>query len=160
VALAFVTFRPAQALVAALLSISLVVLSAIDIERGLIPNRIVLPATVAVLLCQLALFSDRGAEWLLAPIALAFVLMLPTMLGRAWMGMGDVKLVLLLGVGLGWGAIGAVMVGFVCVLPAALIVLTRNGLSARKSTLPFGPFLSMGALIVLFAPALAGLSGA
>jgi leader peptidase (prepilin peptidase)/N-methyltransferase len=70
------------------------------------------------------------------------------------MGMGDVKLALLLGVGLGWDVFGALIVAFLCVLPVALLILLRGGMAARKTTIPFGPFLSLGGLIVLFGPPL------
>jgi leader peptidase (prepilin peptidase) / N-methyltransferase len=157
VVLAFATLPLDRAVVGAFAAAALIVLSAIDIERGIIPNRIVLPAAGIVLLAQIALFGDRALEWVLAAVLAALAFMLPQLLGRAWMGMGDVKLLLLLGVTLGWGVVGAVLIAFLCVLPVALLVLVRGGMAARKATIPFGPFLSLGGLIVLFGPALAGL---
>ena len=156
VVLSFATFPVDRALIAAGFSAVLVVLSAIDIERGIIPNRIVLPATGVILVAQLALFPNHALEWVLAPLAVAGVLAIPALLGRAWMGMGDIKLVLLLGAGLGWEVLGAMVVACLCVFPAAVAVLVRGGLAARKSTIPFGPFLALGALIVLFASHLGG----
>ena len=95
---------------------------------------------------------------MLAGLLAAVVLAIPPLLGRRWMGMGDAKLALLIGVGLGWGVFGAVLIAFLCVFPVALLLLLlRGGLAARKTTIPFGPFLSLGALIVLFGPHLAGL---
>jgi len=157
VVLAFATFPFDRALVAACLAGVLVVLAAIDIQRGIIPNRIVLPASGLILLGDVVLFPNRALEWVLAGLVAAVVLAMPALLGRAWMGMGDAKLALLLGVGLGWGVFGALLVGFLCVFPVALLVLIRGGAAARKTTIPFGPFLSLGALIVLFGPHLAGL---
>jgi leader peptidase (prepilin peptidase)/N-methyltransferase len=157
VVLAFASFPFDRAVVVSFLAGVLVVLSAIDIQRGIIPNRIVLPATGVVLLAQIALFPDRALDWTLAAILAAVVLVLPHLFKRSWMGMGDVKLALLLGAGLGWGVFGAVLVAFLCVFPVALLVLIRGGMAARNTTIPFGPFLSLGALIVLFAPHLAGL---
>src|SRR5204862_6574748 len=52
--------------------------------------------------------------------------------------------------------LGAMIVACLCVFPAAVVVLIRGGLAARKSTIPFGPFLALGALIVLFAPHMGG----
>jgi leader peptidase (prepilin peptidase)/N-methyltransferase len=157
VVLAFATLPLDRAVVGAFAAAALVVLSAIDIERGIIPNRIVLPAAGIVVLAQIALFPDRALEWVLAAILAALVFMLPQLLGRAWMGMGDVKLALLIGATLGWGVIGAVVIAFLCVFPVALAVLIRDGIAARRATIPFGPFLSLGALIALFGPHLAGL---
>jgi leader peptidase (prepilin peptidase)/N-methyltransferase len=157
VAAAAATLPLDRAVVAAFAATVLVVLSAIDLERGIIPNRIVLPAAGIVLLAQVALFPARAPEWVLAGIVGALVLMIPQLLKRAWMGMGDVKLALLLGATLGWGVFGAVFMAFICVFPVALLLLIRYGTAARKRTIPFGPFLSLGALIVLFVPHLAGL---
>jgi len=157
VVLALLTFPLDRALVAASLAGVLVVLSALDLQRGIIPNRIVLPASAILLLAQVALFPNRAQEWVLAGLLAAVVLGIPPLLGRRWMGMGDAKLALLIGVGLGWGVFGAVVVAFLCVFPVALLLLLRGGLAASKTTIPFGPFLSLGALIVLFGPHLAGL---
>ena len=66
--------------------------------------------------------------------------------------MGDVKLILLLGVGLGSGVLGAVTIAFLSVFPFALAALMRGGVAARSATLPFGPFLAFGGLIMLLVP--------
>jgi leader peptidase (prepilin peptidase)/N-methyltransferase len=155
VVLAFAALPLAHALVAALTGATLVVISAIDIERGIIPNRIVLPAAGVVLVAQIALFPDRAGEWALAAILAALFFLVPNVLSRKLMGMGDVKLALLLGAALGWQVAGAVALAFLCVFPVALVTLARGGLAARKATLPFGPFLALGALIMLFVPYLA-----
>jgi leader peptidase (prepilin peptidase) / N-methyltransferase len=157
VGLAFASLPLEKAVVAAFAGAVMVVLSLIDIERGIIPNRIVLPAAGSVLLAQIALFPDRAAEWALAALISAFVFMIPPLLGRAWMGMGDAKLALLLGATLGWGVVGAVLIAFVCVFPVSLGLLIHDGPAARNRSIPFGPFLSLGGLIVLFGPHLAGL---
>jgi leader peptidase (prepilin peptidase) / N-methyltransferase len=157
-ALAFATLPLDRAIVAAFAGSTLVVLSAIDIERGIIPNRIVLPAAAIVLVAQLALFPGQASEWVLAALLAALALMIPQLVGRSWMGMGDVKLGLLLGATLGWGVVGAVLIGFLCTFPVAVGVLIRGGVAARKTTIPFGPFLALGALIVLFGPHLSDLA--
>jgi leader peptidase (prepilin peptidase)/N-methyltransferase len=150
--LAFASLPFDEAVVATFAGPVMVVLAAIDIERGIIPNRIVLPAAGTVLLAQIALFPDRAGEWVLAALLAATVFAIPQVLGRAWFGMGDAKLALLLGATLGWGVAGAVMVAFVAVFPVSLGMLMHDGLGARKRTIPFGPFLSLGGLIVLFGP--------
>lgn len=148
----------ATAIVAAVLAAVFVVVSAIDIERGIIPNRIVLPATAFVLLFRIAFFPQHLPEWLLGTIIGGLALFLPRLLNSSSFGMGDVKLGMLIGAGLGWGVVLALPVAFVCVFPAALIVLMRGGLAARKTTIPFGPFLALGALIILFLPYATGLA--
>jgi leader peptidase (prepilin peptidase) / N-methyltransferase len=157
VVVAFSVLPLDRAVVAASAGAVLVVLAAIDIDRRIIPNRIVLPAAAIVLVEQIALFPGQTLEWVLAAVVAASVFIVPQLLGKAWMGMGDVKLALLLGVTLGWGVLGATLIAFVCVLPVALVLFLRQGAAARKSMIPFGPLLAVGALGVLLGPAIAGL---
>jgi leader peptidase (prepilin peptidase)/N-methyltransferase len=157
--LALATLPFDRAVIAGFAAAVLVVLSAIDLERGIIPNGIVLPAAGVALVLQIALFPGRASEWAFAALAAALVFAIPHVFGRSWMGMGDAKLLLLIGVVLGWGVLGAVLIAFLCVFPVALLLLVRHGIAARKATIPFGPFLSLGALIVLFGPQLVGLTG-
>src|SRR5262249_19044311 len=119
----------------------LAVLSAIDIRWRLLPNMIVLPATAAVLVWQIAFSPARAAEWLLGGIGAAVLLSLPSLVRPGAIGMGDVKLGALLGATLGGGVLSALMLGFLALLPAALVVLIRRGAAGRSATLPLGPFL-------------------
>jgi len=159
-ALAFASYplgAGAGAALAAFLAAVLVVIAAIDLRSMTIPNRIVLPAIAIVLIADLAFFPGRTAELVLAAAVAGTVLLVPSLINRSWMGMGDVKLALLLGLALGWAAIGALMIAFVTVLPVALVMVLRGGTPARKAALPFGPFIAFGALIVLIVPRLVGL---
>ena len=157
-ALAFASYPlGAGAALAAFLAAVLVVIAAIDLRSMTIPNRIVLPAIAIVLIADLAFFPGRTAELLLAAAVAGGVLLIPSLISSSWMGMGDVKLALLLGLALGWAAIGALMIAFVTVLPVALVMVLRGGTPARKAALPFGPFIAFGALIVLIVPRLVGL---
>jgi len=157
-ALAFASYPlGSAAALAAFLAAVLVVIAAIDLRSMTIPNRIVLPAIAIVLIADLAFFPGRTAELVLAAAVAGTVLLVPSLINRSWMGMGDVKLALLLGLALGWAAIGALMIAFVTVLPVALVMVLRGGTPARKAALPFGPFIAFGALIVLIVPRLVGL---
>jgi prepilin signal peptidase PulO-like enzyme (type II secretory pathway) len=144
----------AGAFLAAAVSAVLVVVSAIDVEHRIIPNRIVLPATLAVLIARVSFFPGRALEWVLAAILAGAFLFLPRLLDSAAMGMGDVKLAMLIGAALGRGAILAISLALLCTLPVAVAVIVRHGGAARKMPLPFGPFLAAGALLVMFIPAL------
>jgi leader peptidase (prepilin peptidase)/N-methyltransferase len=139
-----------HAVVATCFAVVLVVLAAIDLERRIIPNRIVLPAVVLVLAAQIALSPDRALEWTAAALGAALFLLLPLLVYPSGMGMGDVKLALLLGAGLGWAIVPALVAGLFAAFIVALVVLVRGGLAARKTALPFGPFLVLGALFGLF----------
>lgn len=147
----------AGALIAAVMATVLVILSVTDLERRVIPNRVVLPATAVVVLARVAFFPTHALEFIIAALGAGVVFLIPTLINRSLMGMGDVKLVVLLGAGLGWSVAGALALAFLSVFPVALAIVIRGGLSARKSTLPFGPFLALGGLFVLLVPHLAGL---
>ncbi len=146
-----------QAAIAAFFAAVLVVLAACDLDSGLIPNRIVLPAAAIVLVAGITFLPGRSLELVLAALGAAVVFLIPNLLSASAMGMGDVKLALLLGAGLGWGVIGAVVLAFMVSFPIAVAALIRGGLAARKATLPFGPFLALGALAILIVSPLAGL---
>jgi leader peptidase (prepilin peptidase)/N-methyltransferase len=137
--------------VAAAFSVVLVVLSAIDLDRRLIPNAIVLPATGMLLTAQIALYPDHALEWILASLFAALALFVPLLIVPTGMGMGDVKLAALLGAVLGTSVVAALFVGVLAGGLFSVGVLVREGLSARKKTIPYGPFLALGGLIVLFA---------
>lgn len=147
----------AGAVIAAFMAAVLAVLAATDLERRVIPNRVVVPAAAIVLLGNLAFFPDRSLEFVVAAVAAGLVFLIPNLINRSLVGMGDVKLAFLLGAGLGWSVAPALMLASLSVFPIALAIVIRGGLSARKSTLPFGPFLAFGGLFVLVVPHLAGL---
>ena len=145
------------AVIAVFMAAVLVVLAATDLERRIIPNRIVLPATAIVFVAQIAVSPDHAFEFILAAIVAGIFFLIPNLISPSLMGMGDVKLVVLLGAGLGAGVFGAVTIAFLGVFPFALATLVRGGLAARKTTLPFGPFLAFGGLVVLIVPHLLSL---
>jgi leader peptidase (prepilin peptidase)/N-methyltransferase len=151
--LAFASHRPgATATIAAFLAAVLVVLAATDIERRVIPNRVVLPAVTITLAAHAALDPRMSIKFALAAIAAGTAFLIPGLLRRSWIGMGDVKFIVLLGAGLGWGVLAAVTIAFLSLFPVALATLLRRGLAARKATLPLGPFLALGGLIMLIGP--------
>lgn len=144
------------AAIAALAAAVLVVVAATDIQRRIIPNRIVLPAVAVILTAHVAFIPSRGLEFVLGAVCAAGAFMIPNLISPSLMGMGDVKLGLLIGATLGWGAIGAITIAFLATFPVALVMLIRRGLSARGESLPFGPFLALGTLVILIVPGLVG----
>ena len=139
----------AEAAVAAFFCCVLVAVSVTDLERGVIPNRIVLPAAGIVLVAQTML--DPSPEWLIAGVGAALFFFLAALAYPAGMGMGDVKLALLLGFALGRTVPVAMMIGMISALVPAVVLLARHGSAARKMKIRFGPFLAFGGVIALFA---------
>ena len=89
----------------------LAVLSAIDVEERRIPNRIVLPAAAVMLALQIALEPGRALEWTAAALGAGALLLVLARLHPAGLGLGDVKLALLLGAALGGGVLAALALG-------------------------------------------------
>jgi len=141
----------ADAFLAAFFVSVLVVLSAIDVERRILPDKIVLPSAAVVLAAQVALHPGQAVEWVAASLGASLFLFLALLVYPRGMGMGDVKLCLLLGAMLGWNVAVALMLGMLAALVPAVVLLARHGAAARKMGIPFGPFLALGAVIALFA---------
>jgi leader peptidase (prepilin peptidase) / N-methyltransferase len=138
-----------RAAVGAVFACVLVFLAAIDLQRRLIPNVIVLPALVFVLIAQIALFPGRTLEWILAALLAALFFFVPTLVYPMGMGMGDVKLAALLGAALGKSVAAAIFGALIAGAVFALVVLAREGLGARRNAIPYGPFLALGGVVVL-----------
>jgi leader peptidase (prepilin peptidase)/N-methyltransferase len=137
-----------RGIVAALFLGALGALAVIDFQTHLLPNKIVLPAAALVLALQLALFPDDSVEWIVASLGCFFVLVLIALAKPGGIGMGDAKLGLLLGAGLGAEVTMALLYGCLLLWPVAAYLLLRDGADARKAVLPLGPALAVGAAIV------------
>ena len=129
----------------------LVVLSAIDLQARILPNKILLPATAAILAGQVAFYPSRTVELIVAAVAAAAVTLAPAFVNPKAMGMGDVKLVAFLGVLLGTQVVPAMMLGFGATAPVLAVLLVTRGWAARRTALPLGPFLAFGAAVVILA---------
>ena len=138
-----------EAAVASFFCVVLVAVSAIDIEHRIIPNRIVMPSAAIVLVAQTAL--QPSPEWVLAALGASGFLLLAALAYPKGMGMGDVKLALLLGAMLGRTVAVGLMIGFLAALVPAAVLAIRHGSKARKIAIPFAPFLAFGAIVALFA---------
>ncbi len=139
-----------RAFVAAFFVAVLVALSAIDAERRILPDVIVLPSWALVLVAQVALAPDRALEWILASLGASLFLIAALLAYPAGMGMGDVKLALLLGAALGWHVTVGLMAGMLFAMVVAVVLIARHGAAARKMAIPFAPFLALGSVIALF----------
>src|SRR5918911_2099192 len=150
VAACFVAFGlSGKAVVASFFCAVLVAITATDITHRIVPNRIVLPAAGLVLAAHTAL--SPSLEWALGALGAAGFLFAAALAYPAGMGMGDVKLALLLGAMLGRLVSVGLMIGMLAALVPSLVLLARHGSEARKMGIPFAPFLALGALVALFA---------
>ena len=137
-----------EALVASFFCLALVTVSATDLEHRIIPNRIVLPAAAVVLVGQTLVHPSP--EWAIAAFGASAFLLAAALIYPAGMGMGDVKLALLLGAMLGRTVPVALFVGMAVALVPGVYLLAKHGSKGRKMGVPLAPFLALGALVALF----------
>jgi leader peptidase (prepilin peptidase)/N-methyltransferase len=132
-----------------------VALSLIDLEHKILPNKIVYPSVViAIPLLAITAAMGPGLDaWvraLLGGVAGAAGFLIVALISPAGMGMGDVKLSGLIGLFLGYLGWGRLVVAFFAafaigaVVGIALMILGKAG---RKTAIPFGPFMALGAVI-------------
>ena len=145
-------------LAVALFYISLfMVILVIDLEHGLILNKIVYPALVVALLLsvfftiflpQVAIVPPIG--WAAVGGGIGFVLfLLVAIISRGGMGFGDVKLAALIGLATGFPLIiVALLMGIILGGLVAVILLVFR-IRKRKQAIPFGPFLAAAAIVTL-----------
>jgi leader peptidase (prepilin peptidase)/N-methyltransferase len=126
----------------------LVAVSAIDLEHRIIPNRIVLPAFLVVLAANTAI--DPSPQWAVGALGGSGFLFVAALVYPAGMGMGDVKLALLMGAALGKTVPVALMAGMLAAMIPGVVLLARHGAKGRKMGIPFGPFLALGSVVALF----------
>ena len=138
-----------EAAIAAFFCCVLVAISAVDIEHRIVPDKIVLPSTLIVLVAQT--IREPSIEWILAAFGASLFLFLAVLAYPAGMGMGDVKLALLMGAALGKLVTVALMLGMLAALVPGIYLLARHGQAARKMAIPFAPFLALGSIVALFA---------
>jgi leader peptidase (prepilin peptidase)/N-methyltransferase len=135
-----------------LLVTALVPITLIDLELRLIPNAITLPAAVAALVAAVALDIGYVPEQLIAAVAAGGFFFIAAVVYPRGMGMGDVKLAGMLGLYLGRAVAPAIFAALILgVLVGAGIIALKGAREGRRTAIPFGPFLSLGALIALFA---------
>lgn len=134
---------------------SLLVITFIDIDHQIIPDVITLPGipifffasfTLAAITCKDSLLGILAGGGSLLLIAVTYNLLTK----KEGMGGGDIKLLAMIGAALGWeGALFTIFIGSAIgtLIGIILMLRTRKGL---KLAIPFGPFLSMGAIIYIF----------
>lgn len=140
----------------------LIVVSVYDLRWGLIPDKVVLPASVLAFAYQILLFvldtkymvlntalAGFGFDILTALLVGLFFLFLIVITRGRGMGGGDLKLSVFIGLTLGFpGAIIGVLLAFLTGAAASVILLV-TGKKGLQSQIPFGPFLALGAYIAI-----------
>lgn len=119
-----------------------------DLVERRIPNRIVVPAAGACATLTLAAGLPLA---LIACLATVLLLLVVSLRWPAALGMGDVKLALLLVLGLDGSALRALALGLAFAALAGILRVVRDGSTAWRASLPLAPFLAAGALLAVIA---------
>ena len=152
-ALAYLSFKLTPELLVALTFISiLLIIFVSDIEYMIIPDEVLVVGLVLLALEKFFIFGITNVIYSLIDGLICFVIMyLLKLLGdflfkRESMGGGDIKLLFVFGFVLGWPmAVTSIFIGSIIGLPISLVIIAKK----MSHEIPFGPLLSIGAIVVL-----------
>jgi leader peptidase (prepilin peptidase)/N-methyltransferase len=134
------------------LAVMLVPVALIDLEHRIIPNVILAPAAVAAIAIGALTRPSGLPEQLIAGAAAGAFLFIFALAYPKGMGMGDVKLAAVLGLFLGRDVAVAILAALIVGVAVGIGVIARVGAEqGRKTAIPFGPFLAIGAVIAIVA---------
>ena len=137
-------------LVPALLLIALLIpITFIDFEHRVIPDRLVFPGTAVALLAWAIVDPGRLKEHILAAVIAFVAFLVMALVYPAGMGLGDVKLALMLGAFLGSAVAPGLFLGFLISSVPSVVILIKYGRQGGKMGIPFGPFMAAGAFVGL-----------
>ncbi len=130
----------------------LVPICLVDLDHLLIPDRLTVPAAVVAIVLGTALDPGGEATRILAGLIAGATLALPSLVRPQGIGMGDAKLVAVLGLFLGTSVAPAFVAAFLAGSVAGGVIIARKGVAAgRKTAVPFGPFLALGGVVGVLA---------
>jgi len=142
---------PVELALGLVLVTALMAVTITDLERRIIPNKILL-ATAVIGFAIVAIFDPSSLpERVAAALAAGGLLFLAALVYPRGMGLGDVKLAAVMGLFLGRNVAPALLVALLAGSAVGLAVIAREGSEARKKAIPFGPFLAFGGLVGLLA---------
>jgi len=138
----------AESVLRGVMVLALVPCAAIDLERRIIPNRITGPGALVALGLGLALDSGGELTRVLSALIAGGFLLIAALARPGGMGMGDVKLIGMMGLFLGRSVAVALFAALIASVLTGFALATRRGVrAARKTALPFGPYLALGGLV-------------
>ncbi len=122
-----------------------------DLEQRIIPNKILVAGAIACVAIALPTDPAGMPERLIAAAAAGGLLFLVVLAYPAGMGLGDVKLVAVMGLFLGRSVVPAIFIALLTGSLVGLALIARHGARGRKMAIPFGPFLALGGLAGMLA---------
>ncbi len=140
-----------QLLLGLVLCLLLVVITLTDLEQRIIPNRILGAGAIAGLVIAIVGAPGSVPERLVAAAVGGGALFLIAMAYPRGLGMGDAKLVGMMGIYLGSALAPTVLAGLLAGSVVGVTMIAHGGAEARKRQIPFGPFLALGGVVGLLA---------
>jgi leader peptidase (prepilin peptidase)/N-methyltransferase len=143
--------QPAELALGLVFVTTLAAVTLTDLERRVIPNRILAAAAIAAV--AIAAIADPGSlpERLIAALGAGGLLFAAALAYPKGMGLGDVKLAATMGLFLGRSVAPAILVALLAGSAVGLAMIARDGAGARKRAIPFGPFLALGGVVGMLA---------
>jgi leader peptidase (prepilin peptidase)/N-methyltransferase len=138
-------FDAAQAAMISLAAAALLVCTATDLLRYRVPNVVTYPSIVALLLAGVFMPDADLQAAVIAALAAGGCFFLLSVLTRGGLGLGDVKLAVLIGALLGLNAVAAIFWGVIAG-GVVIFALYAMGVVGRKEPVPYAPFLSLAAI--------------
>ncbi len=124
----------------------------IDLEYRIIPNTLTGTGAVLALVLGTALDPSGESTRLIAGAAAGGFLLIAALAYPGGMGMGDVKLAGVMGLFLGTAVAPAILIALISGVLVGAVIAARKGANvARKTAVPFGPFLAFGGIVAIFA---------
>lgn len=141
-----------------------IILLVIDLERGILPNKLIYPSMLLVLVLAAAGsifgfepgytanlgFKFWGVDAVVGGAIFSCFLFIVVLASRGGMGWGDVKLAALIGLVIGFPLVFVAM--FLAFVGGGLVavILLLLKVKKRRDAIPFGPFMSLAAMATMF----------
>jgi leader peptidase (prepilin peptidase)/N-methyltransferase len=137
-----------EAVLRGLMVLALVPCAGIDLDQRIIPNRITGAGALVAVAAGLAIDSGGELTRVLSALAAGGFLLIAALIRPTGMGMGDVKLTGMMGLFLGTAVAVALLAALIASVVTGVVLATRRGVrAARKTALPFGPYLAAGGIL-------------
>ena len=143
-------FDPLAAAVVSLLLVALLICTATDLLRFRVPNAVTYPGTALALAAALVMPDADVASALLAMVLGGGLFLVMSFLTRGGLGLGDVKLAMLIGAALGLPAAFHALALGIMAGGVVILALFLAGAVSRRQAVPYAPFLALAAMAVVF----------
>lgn len=140
---------PAEIAVDLVFTTMLAAITLTDLERRIIPNKILLAGAIVALAIIAPTDPASLPERAIAAAGAGAVFFLAALAYPGGMGLGDVKLAATMGLFLGRAVAPAILFALLAASVVGIALLLRHGASARKMAIPFGPFLALGGVVAM-----------